>query len=222
MTAETAILREEIEQFRRELNRDGRTPLPLQIRALLDMAAAHLDEPARLAAARDAGVREGIEMAAQWHDAQAVRYAGNRAQVDYLHREYASRIRSLSPAPAEPSAPVAPKDVPGTAAGWMETARHYAKGSEYYQSLLDQIGQMFGSAAYTSDDGSVQDSILRAKVPELVAARISALEAENEKLRERGALVVQALDGPGASAQLLVSAVDGLRALLQGQGGADA
>ena len=53
-------------------------------------------------------------------------------------------------------------------------------------------------------------------------ARITAMEAENKALRERGALVVQALNGPGANAQLLVTAVDGLRALLQGQGGADA
>ena len=47
-------------------------------------------------------------------------------------------------------------------------------------------------------------------------ARITALEAENAALRERGNLVVQALDGPGANAKLLVTAIDGLRALLQG------
>lgn len=94
---------------------------------------------------------------------------------------------TLSPPPAEPSAPVAPED--GRAA---VQDRMTAASSAYVER----------AAAET--------------------ARIAALEAENEKLRERGALVVQALDGPGANAQLLVSAVDGLRALLHGQGGADA
>lgn len=110
MTAETAILREEIEQFRRELNRDGRTPLPLQIRALLDMAEAHLDEPARLAAARDAGVREGIEMAAQNLDERA---RHSNVAGSYHYRCIAATIRSLAPAPA-----------------WTPTHRHY-KGALY-------------------------------------------------------------------------------------------
>lgn len=50
--------------------------------------------------------------------------------------------------------------------------------------------------------------------------RIATLKAENAALRERAKLVVAALHGPGASARQLVTAVDGLRALLQG--GADA
>lgn len=58
---------------------------------------------------------------------------------------------------------------------WIETARNYARGSDYYQGLLDQIGEMFGVTARTSDDGSVQDSVLRARLPELVAGLRSDL-----------------------------------------------
>ena len=166
------LTREEIERLRVDFDRGHDLGYGDQ-RALLAHALA---EPARLAAARAEGVREGIETIITIAESDQRWRPGSL--WDVLQREVAGR--ALSPAPAEPSAP---EDVPGTAAGWMDTARHYAEGSEYYQSLLDQIGQMFGPAAYTSDDGSVQDSVLRAKVPELVAARIAALEAENAKLR---------------------------------------
>lgn len=51
---------------------------------------------------------------------------------------------------------------------WQETAEHYAKGVAYYRNLVIQIGEMFGDAAYIADDGSKQDEVLCAKVPELV------------------------------------------------------
>lgn len=50
---------------------------------------------------------------------------------------------------------------------WIETARRSQKDCDYYQRLLDEIGEAIGEEAYISDDGSVQDSVLRAKVPEL-------------------------------------------------------
>jgi hypothetical protein len=58
---------------------------------------------------------------------------------------------------------------------WIETVRQHAKNEEYYRGLLDQIGALLGEAAYTSDDGSVQDEVLRAKLPELVASKVSEL-----------------------------------------------
>lgn len=51
---------------------------------------------------------------------------------------------------------------------WTDSAAEYARGSDYYQGLLDQIGQSIGDKARTADDGSISDSILRAKLPELV------------------------------------------------------
>ncbi len=51
---------------------------------------------------------------------------------------------------------------------WVETAKQYARNQEYYRGLLVQIGKMFGKKAYISDDGSIQEDVLCAKVPELV------------------------------------------------------
>lgn len=53
-------------------------------------------------------------------------------------------------------------------AGWERSACNYAKNMEYYRGLLDQIGSIIGEAAYTCDDGSKSEDVLRAKLPELV------------------------------------------------------
>ncbi len=42
------------------------------------------------------------------------------------------------------------------------------RNKEYYRNLLIQIGEIIGKEAYISDDGSIQDSVLCAKLPELV------------------------------------------------------
>ena len=60
---------------------------------------------------------------------------------------------------------------------WIETARQHANNEEYYRGLLDRIGERVGPSAYVSDDGSVQDSVLRAKVPDLVSALLDEVEA---------------------------------------------
>jgi len=60
---------------------------------------------------------------------------------------------------------------------WIETARQHANNEDYYRGLLDRIGERLGPSAYVSDDGSVQDSVLRAKVPELVSALLDEVEA---------------------------------------------
>ena len=41
--------------------------------------------------------------------------------------------------------------------------------------MVQRIGAGLGLQAYTSDDGSVQQDVLCAKVPELVSARIASL-----------------------------------------------
>ena len=51
---------------------------------------------------------------------------------------------------------------------WENDARERQRNTEYYQSLIDEIGGHFGEVAFMRDDGSKSDSILRAKVPELV------------------------------------------------------
>lgn len=53
-------------------------------------------------------------------------------------------------------------------AGWMDTAAQYSRNEEFYRGIVTRIGDLFGEAARTSDDGSIQDSVLALKVPELV------------------------------------------------------
>ena len=61
------------------------------------------------------------------------------------------------------------------AANWKETAAQYARNEEFYRDIVEQIGEMFGEAARTSDDGSIQDSVLALKVPALVAAALDSV-----------------------------------------------
>lgn len=52
---------------------------------------------------------------------------------------------------------------------WKRTASAYANDAAFYQGVVRQIGEMFGDAAKTSDDGTLQQDVLALKVPELVA-----------------------------------------------------
>lgn len=51
---------------------------------------------------------------------------------------------------------------------WNETAAQAARDREYYRGLVIRIGNLFGEAAKTCDDGSKSEDVLVAKVPELV------------------------------------------------------
>ena len=55
---------------------------------------------------------------------------------------------------------------------WMDSAAQSERNAEFYRNLLDQCVANLGPLAflaYVSDDGSIQDSPLRLKIPELVA-----------------------------------------------------
>ena len=55
---------------------------------------------------------------------------------------------------------------------WEESASQQARNTEFYRSIIVQIGNMFGDAAKIADDGSVMGDVLALKVPELVAKLI--------------------------------------------------
>jgi len=57
---------------------------------------------------------------------------------------------------------------------WIQSSSCAMNGMELYRDLLDKCAAHIGVEAYTSDDGSVQDEPVRLKVPELVAALVSA------------------------------------------------
>ena len=59
-------------------------------------------------------------------------------------------------------------DESGENCGWHSLAREMSNNTEFYRGLIVRCGEAFGVEARTSDDGSVQDSVLALKVPELV------------------------------------------------------
>lgn len=61
---------------------------------------------------------------------------------------------------------------------WINSAREYSDGLEYYRGLVVQIGEAIGEQSHIADDGVQHPDVLCAKVPELVAR----LRAENERL----------------------------------------
>jgi hypothetical protein len=59
-------------------------------------------------------------------------------------------------------------------ATWMDTAAQQMRNAEFYRGIVVQIGEMFGDAAKTSDDGTVQEDVLALRVPELVRALVQS------------------------------------------------
>lgn len=67
-------------------------------------------------------------------------------------------------------------------ANWQSTFKHMSDSIEYYRGLVQKIGLMFGEEALISDDGSVQDEVLCAKVPELVAQQLCLTPEQFEEI----------------------------------------
>ncbi len=59
--------------------------------------------------------------------------------------------------------------------GWCSAAAQHLRNEEFYRGIVCQIGDMFGVAARTSDDGSVHDGVLALRVPELVSAALATM-----------------------------------------------
>ena len=57
---------------------------------------------------------------------------------------------------------------------WRVEAEQTADNRDYYRSIVLEIGEFFGAAARTSDDGSIQQNVLCAKVPSLVRDLLNA------------------------------------------------
>ncbi len=52
--------------------------------------------------------------------------------------------------------------------GWNEIANQHCRNEFFYRDLLHHVGIILGPEAFTSDDGSVQDTPLALKIPPLV------------------------------------------------------
>lgn len=69
-------------------------------------------------------------------------------------------------------------------AGWMESGAEAQRNADYYRSLLVRCGNAFGEEARTADDGTVNDEVLVAKVPELVERMAAGIEEIIRRLNE--------------------------------------
>jgi hypothetical protein len=54
-------------------------------------------------------------------------------------------------------------------AGWIDSAAQFSRNAEFYRGLLDECAKHLGPEVFRCGDGSVSDSPLRLKIPELVA-----------------------------------------------------
>jgi hypothetical protein len=93
---------------------------------------------------------------------------------------------------------------------WTETAAFHLRNEDFYRGLVHQTGKLLGPEVYVSDDGSVLESVLALKVPELVKklvegraeaeARIAKLAAEHRHTKH---LLRQILDAAGITTESL-------------------
>jgi len=64
------------------------------------------------------------------------------------------------------------------ATAWEKSASDFSRAADCYRGLVVKCGEALGPDAYTSDDGSVQQDVLCAKVPELVEQQAERIFAK--------------------------------------------
>lgn len=75
-------------------------------------------------------------------------------------------------------------DAASSAVFWEETARQESRNTAFYRELLAQIASRLGHAAYVADDGSVMESPLYLRLPELVDRRLTAAQASEAYVKQ--------------------------------------
>lgn len=129
---------------------------------------------------RIAGLREGIQKHHNWME-------GDEMEADTQIDDHPTKepvIHAIAQGWCEPEASeiemdrvlaeAIAKPVGRLVRNWYDTAAQFSRNADYYRGIVQEIGAMLGDEAFISDDGSVQDSVLCAKVPELVRARLEA------------------------------------------------
>jgi hypothetical protein len=59
---------------------------------------------------------------------------------------------------------------------WVESAAMFSRNEDYYRGLLDEVAAAIGPEAWGSDDGSVQDDPVRARIPDIIRQRLAGSE----------------------------------------------
>jgi hypothetical protein len=88
---------------------------------------------------------------------------------------------------------------------WKDTAAQAQRNTDYYVGLLDQIAALLGEAAYVSDDGSKQDTPVRAKMPGLVKEAFEELRAEAKRAWTHVEEIAAALGCGTSKVQILMA-----------------
>jgi hypothetical protein len=110
----------------------------------------------------------------------------------------------------------------GEANAWHETAAQQARDAEFYRDLIDRCARALGQEAFTADDGSVNDSPIRLKVPELVENLVEG-RSHLRMVGERG-LFVYGTDESVKEVRMMEERIKELKAITStcmGVGGGD-
>ena len=85
---------------------------------------------------------------------------------------------------------------------WYDTAAQHCRNEDYYRGFIQEIGAMLGEEAFISDDGSVQQDVLCAKVPELVRALKASHAALVDALEEARGWLASEFEGSDSEVNL--------------------
>ena len=66
---------------------------------------------------------------------------------------------------------------------WKETAERHCRNEMFYHDIIGQLGPLLGPTVYTSDDGSVQDSVLALKVVGAVREMMECKQNQAESIK---------------------------------------
>lgn len=56
--------------------------------------------------------------------------------------------------------------------GWVEYVKQSSDGIAYYRGVLEQIGLLLGDEVYVCDDGTISDSVLIAKLVDIIKNKL--------------------------------------------------
>lgn len=56
---------------------------------------------------------------------------------------------------------------------WQNMAAAFSSNSDYYMSIVEKIGELFGNKCKIADDGTLMPDIIHSKVPEIVLKELS-------------------------------------------------
>lgn len=151
----------------------GLSDLPKRIQARLERAAASIASAREERDIIRCDMAKEVERMMKERDEARNKYADRDEELQQIDDEV-DRLgfsRELGPVEALRTL-VRQRD------SWMESAHQELRNSDFYRKLLDSVAELLGQEVYLSDDGSVQDSPIRPKLPELVKARLDEAAAE--------------------------------------------